>query len=66
MFQRFRRGEKGAGEGSGLGLSLVARVAQLHRATISLLDADGASGLRVDVAFPPMPRPAIGPSSRES
>jgi two-component system sensor histidine kinase QseC len=66
MFQRFRRGEHRADEGSGLGLSLVARVAQLHRATISLLDADGASGLRVDVAFPPMPRPANGSSGLES
>jgi two-component system sensor histidine kinase QseC len=35
-----------------LGLSIVQRAAQLHGATIELLDAPSGSGLRVSVAIP--------------
>lgn len=55
MFERFQRGPDGRGEGSGLGLSMVARIAQLHRATVTLADAGERTGLRVEVAFPPAP-----------
>ena len=51
MFERFQRGPEGISEGSGLGLSIVARIAELHHARIMLADADGPAGLRVDVDF---------------
>ncbi|MEG6551821.1 two-component sensor histidine kinase, partial [Desulfocurvibacter africanus] len=41
--------------GSGLGLSLVAAVARLHKASLSLADnrpGEPAPGLRVDLFFP--------------
>lgn len=60
MFQRFRRGAGTMAEGSGLGLSLVARVAQLHRAKVTLATASGGTGLRVEVAFAPVSAPIIG------
>jgi signal transduction histidine kinase len=50
VLERFVRIESGgAVPGSGLGLSLVAAVARLHRATLDL--ADNAPGLRVTVTF---------------
>lgn len=52
MFTRFQRGEDTHGEGHGLGLSIVQRAAQLHGATIDLLDREGGSGLRVVVGLP--------------
>ncbi len=41
-----------AGEGSGLGLALVASIARLHRAELSL--EDNAPGLSVRLKFPPV------------
>jgi len=52
MFERFQRGPDGISEGSGLGLSIVARIAQLHRARVTLADVDTHEGLRVEIAFP--------------
>jgi two-component system sensor histidine kinase QseC len=49
---RFYRGSPGKGAGAGLGLSIVARIAELHDATIELADGDGGRGLRVRVRFP--------------
>lgn len=60
MFQRFRRGAGMTAEGSGLGLSLVTRVAELHRARVTLSTSTAGTGLRVEVAFPPVPAPIIG------
>ncbi len=51
VFRRFYRGEASrTTPGSGLGLSLVAAVAQLHEAPIEL--SDNAPGLTVSVTFP--------------
>ncbi|WP_300164531.1 HAMP domain-containing sensor histidine kinase [Solidesulfovibrio sp.] len=51
VLERFARLESSRNTpGSGLGLSLVAAVAGLHRATLTL--SDNAPGLRVTVAFP--------------
>ena len=51
VFQRFYRLKKeGTYAGYGLGLSLVAAIAKLHRIGIALMD--NAPGLRVDLRFP--------------
>ena len=54
IFQRFYRGEgKQHIMGSGLGLSIVQRVAELHRAKITLENRNEKSGLRFCVLFLP-------------
>jgi signal transduction histidine kinase len=51
VFERFYRLKKeGTAAGYGLGLSLVAAIAKLHRIGIALLD--NTPGLRVDLRFP--------------
>ena len=50
-FKRFRRGDVDAA-GSGIGLSLVARILEVHRAGITLGDGPDGRGLRVEVHFP--------------
>ena len=52
VFARFHREASGSGDGYGLGLSIVQRAAQLHNATIELLDAPSGRGLRVRVVIP--------------
>ncbi len=49
LFQRFFR--PGGGQGAGLGLSIVARIAELHGATVELLDSP-LGGLLVAVRLP--------------
>ena len=49
LFERFVR--LGDGEGAGLGLSIVARIAELHDASVELLDSS-LGGLRVVVRLP--------------
>jgi signal transduction histidine kinase len=60
VFQRFYRlGKGGQSAGYGLGLSLVAAIAKLHRIGIALLD--NGPGLRVVLSFPPLhARPQSG------
>jgi two-component system sensor histidine kinase QseC len=52
ILQRFYRGRSSGEEGSGLGLSIVARIAELHGANVSLGDGPGGRGLSVEVALP--------------
>jgi two-component system sensor histidine kinase QseC len=52
VFARFHREPGGRGDGYGLGLSIVQRVAQMHRARIELDDAPGGRGLCVRVCIP--------------
>jgi two-component system sensor histidine kinase QseC len=52
MFGRFQRGEAPPSEGAGLGLPIAKRIADLHRASLRLLNATSSRGLRVEVRFP--------------
>jgi two-component system sensor histidine kinase QseC len=52
VFDRFHRVLGTGEEGSGLGLSIVRRIADLHRARVSLGAGTGGRGLRVEVLFP--------------
>lgn len=70
VFERFHR-ILGTGEaGSGLGLSIVRRIADLHRAGVCLGAGPGGRGLRVEVAFPSpsgySPRDGACPSGRDA
>lgn len=51
VLQRFYRGTR-EGYGSGLGLSIVARIAELHEATLQLGDGLDGKGLGVRISFP--------------
>lgn len=51
LSERFYRLQGAAGEGSGLGLSIVRRIAELHGASLLFSATDGTHGLRVAVVF---------------
>ncbi|MFE1861898.1 ATP-binding protein [Streptomyces anandii] len=50
VFERFRRGP--GSSGSGLGLTLVAQQAALHRGSVTVTDAPGGTGARFEVRLP--------------
>ncbi|MFA7269133.1 MAG: ATP-binding protein [Sterolibacterium sp.] len=53
VFRRFHRGAAAQDQvGSGLGLSIVQRIAELHGARIALASGAGGRGLTISVAFP--------------
>jgi two-component system sensor histidine kinase QseC len=52
IFDRFVRGRTVTASGSGLGLSIVRRIADLHQAQIELTSAPDQGGLMVRVIFP--------------
>lgn len=51
VFKRFFRASETREPGSGLGLSIVRQIADLHQAEISLGESEG-NGLQVDILFP--------------
>lgn len=51
VLQRFHRLAGESTSGSGLGLSIVVRIAQLHQAKLELLEGADGRGLRVKVTF---------------
>jgi len=53
IFERFYRAKGSVVRGSGIGLSLVARIAELHEATIEAGTGMNGAGLSVRVMFPP-------------
>ncbi len=52
VLQRFKKIEGNSQGGSGIGLSIVRRVAELHHIKISLLDSQKLGGLCVHLCFP--------------
>ncbi len=52
-FYRSGDAQSGSVAGSGLGLSIVKSIADLHGATVSLAASQSLGGLRVQVVFPP-------------
>ena len=63
-FRRFHRGAAGQDQaGSGLGLSIVQRIAELHGARLALSVGEGGRGLAVSVTFPLRPAPAAAAAS---
>ena len=52
MFQRFRRGAETQMPGSGLGLSIVRRICELHGGSVQLANGQ-EGGLRCEVRLPP-------------
>ncbi len=51
LLERFYRGSSAAAEGSGLGLTIVGRIAELHGARLELANRDGG-GLEVRLRWP--------------
>lgn len=51
LLQRFRRGPAKDAHGCGLGLSIVERIVELHRAELTMWDSD-LGGLAVSITFP--------------
>lgn len=49
--RRFFRGESARGPGSGLGLSIVSRIADLHGARLAFLPGRSGRGLRAEIHF---------------
>lgn len=56
MFQRFRRGDSVGTSGSGLGLSIVKRIAEIHDAEIAVESPTPADGFRIGIVFRPLER----------
>ena len=60
VFERFYRvdGDRNSSSvtGCGLGLSIVKRIADLHKATIQLSDSDYETGLKISICIPKMHR----------
>lgn len=52
VMERFYRGSASHAPGSGLGLSIVKRIAERHHATVSLHTGKNGKGLKVHVLFP--------------
>ncbi len=64
IFERFHRVAGTATRGSGIGLSLVAGIAQLHRATIETGDGLEGRGFAIRVVFPAAAAPPPSTSSQ--
>ncbi|MBT2382465.1 HAMP domain-containing sensor histidine kinase [Streptomyces sp. ISL-11] len=65
IFKRFHR--RSGSPGSGLGLTLVAQQADLHRAHLRVLDGPGGRGARFEITFPSarQSRPGVAAPHRD-
>ena len=52
LFEKFVRGPEETETGSGLGLSIVKRVVELHNGEIELQHGDEVDGVRIEIALP--------------
>ena len=52
LFERFRRGNRARAKGSGLGLSIVAEIAEMFAGSVELAAPPGGKGFRVIVRLP--------------
>jgi two-component system sensor histidine kinase TctE len=52
VLERFYRRPGTSGDGAGLGLPIVAQIAEGHGATLHLVEGPGGKGLRVELRFP--------------
>ena len=59
IFDRFFRGPDGRGTGSGLGLSIVRRVVELHGGTVAASASPTLGGLRIEVRLPAIPKESL-------
>lgn len=66
IFDRFFRVAGSNQRGSGLGLSLVARIAASHGATIATGDGLDGRGFGITVSFPLLPEPSRTPDARST
>lgn len=64
IFERFHRVPGTSGSGSGIGLSLVARTVQIHRAVIDVADGRDGRGVSFTVWFAP-PQDDAAPAAAE-
>ncbi len=60
IFRRFHRAPQAASGGSGLGLSICARIAELHNARIDVLEGESGRGACFRVVFPAPPARSHG------
>jgi two-component system sensor histidine kinase TctE len=51
VFERFYRGIGTGAEGSGLGLAIVKEIAQLHQASVEIMEEPKQKGLNIQVSF---------------
>jgi two-component system OmpR family sensor kinase len=63
IFDRFYRAPGSMGRGSGIGLSLVSRIAQVHGATVNVGNGLEGKGLAITVSFPCQVAPASASSN---